>query len=287
MLERAGRSPPAISTATAAWTSRPRSTAAVWQCSKAPAPGRLPSGRCPGLGVVVAIAAGDVSGDDAADLLLAIDSGSTDAPENAVLRNERNGTFSSMLRFGATKTAQLLVADVNADRLADVVALNATGVHQVYFGDRTSGLALQPEFLLDPGTATAELADLDADGVPDLFVAGAAAPNVVVLRNSGIGRFGLGDVSPPAAQARRRREREHQSDERVRGPGRHRDRRGVRRSDPEHRREEPGEHRDNRRVPSQLRRDGPGRQQRSDRLSHGQRRGGDRRWGRWRLRRPP
>jgi len=78
-----------------------------------------------------------------------------------------------------------------------VIAVNTTGVHQVYLGERTPGLALQSGFLLSPGTGTAALSDLDQDGAPDLFLAGPAATTVDVLRNDGIGRFGLGDVTPP------------------------------------------------------------------------------------------
>jgi hypothetical protein len=150
-----------------------------------------------GFGRVVNVAANDVSGDGLADLVLAVDSAAGDSPENVVLRNERNGTYTETLRFGATRTMQLLAADVDGDKTNDIVAINATGVHQVYLGGSTAALALQPDFLLTPGTATADTADFDGDGSPDLFVAGATAPNVVVLRNSGNGRFGRGDVTPP------------------------------------------------------------------------------------------
>jgi hypothetical protein len=146
---------------------------------------------------VVSIAANDISGDGLADLLLAVDSAAGDAPENVVLRNERSGSYTETLRFGATKTMQLLAADVDGDKTNDVVAINATGVHQVYLGGSPTVLRLQPDFLLSPGTATADAADVDGDGSLDLFVAGATAPNVIVLRNSGNGRFGRGDVTPP------------------------------------------------------------------------------------------
>jgi hypothetical protein len=98
--------------------------------------------------------------------------------------------------FGATETEELLVGDVDADGSADVVAINASGVHQVYLGGAPD-LELQSEFLLSPATATAAFGDLDADGVPDLFLGGADAPSVEVLRNNGIGRFGPGDIHPP------------------------------------------------------------------------------------------
>jgi hypothetical protein len=114
-----------------------------------------------------------------------------------VLRNDGNGSFTPLRTFGATETEQLLVGDVDADGLADVVAINASGVHQVYMGDSTLGLELQSEFLLSPRTATAALADLDSDGVPDLFLGGADAPSIEVLRNNGIGRFGPGDNVGP------------------------------------------------------------------------------------------
>jgi hypothetical protein len=159
--------------------------------------GSFTAATLPGFGSIAAIAAGDVSGDGAPDLLLAIDAAAPDAPQNLVLRNERDGTFTQLLRFGATTTAQLFAGDVNGDGLADVIAINTTGVHQVYLGERTPGLALQAEFMLSPGTGTAALADLDQDGAPDLFLAGPAATTVDVLRNDGIGRFGLGDLTPP------------------------------------------------------------------------------------------
>jgi hypothetical protein len=153
-----------------------------------------------GFGSLVGIGAGDVNGDSAPDLLLAVDSADLEIPANVVLRNELNGSFSELLTFGATDTAKLLAADVNVDGYADVLSVNATGVHQVYFGGSQGGLALQPEFLLSPGTATAALADFDGDEIPDLYLAGADAPSIDVLRNNGIGRFGLGDVTAPVIE---------------------------------------------------------------------------------------
>jgi hypothetical protein len=150
-----------------------------------------------GFGSVAGVGAGDLTGDGAPDLLLAAAGAELGAPENLVLRNDRDGSFTEVYGFGATSTEQLLAADVNADGLVDVVAVNATGVHQVYLNDEALELVLQSEFLLSPGAATAELAHVDSDGVPDLFLAGASAASVAVLRNNGIGGFGLGDIVPP------------------------------------------------------------------------------------------
>jgi Domain of unknown function (DUF5011)/Bacterial Ig domain/FG-GAP-like repeat/Domain of unknown function DUF11 len=150
-----------------------------------------------GFGDVTGVGAGDLSGDGVPDLLLTTSAADLAVPENLVLRNDGNGSFAEIHSFGATETEQLLVGDVDADGSADVVAINASGVHQVYLGGSTSELALQSEFLLSPGSSTAALADLDSDGVPDLFLGGADAPSIEVLRNNGIGRFGPGDVVRP------------------------------------------------------------------------------------------
>jgi VCBS repeat-containing protein len=153
-----------------------------------------------GHGSIAGLGAGDLSGDGAPDLLLAVDAATYEAPRNVVLRNELNGSFAVLTTFGVTDTKKLLAGDVNGDGYSDVVALNASGVHQVYFGGAQPALQLQPEFILAQGTMTGALADFDGDERPDLVLAGATVPNIDVLRNNGIGRFGPGDVTPPVIQ---------------------------------------------------------------------------------------
>ena len=152
------------------------------------------------LGVVGGIGVGDVSNDGAPDLLLPIEATEASAATNLVLLNNRDGSFMPLTSFGATDSEELLAVDVNDDDLVDIVTINATGVHQIYLGNSLQEFALQPEFLLSPGARKATLADLDADGVPDLFLGGADAPSIEVLRNNGIGRFGPGDITPPVIQ---------------------------------------------------------------------------------------
>ena len=150
-----------------------------------------------GFASIAGISAADVTGDGVPDLLLAVDAADSGVPANVLLRNEGGATFTTLASLGATETKKLLAADVDGDASVDVVAINASGVHQVYLGPAALELALAPEFVLSPGTATAALDDFDGDGVPDLVLAGANAPSIEMLRNNGIGRFGPGDVTPP------------------------------------------------------------------------------------------
>ncbi len=152
------------------------------------------------LGSLTGLAAADMDRDGALDLLLARDAADLENPENVVLRGGLDGSFALLLGFGAAETSKLLTGDVNGDGYADVLALNTSATHQLYLGTSQNGLELMAESLLRADATAAELVDLDADGMPDLILAGTNALGVEVRRNNGAGRFGLGDVTAPVIQ---------------------------------------------------------------------------------------
>jgi hypothetical protein len=151
----------------------------------------------PGHGRVASTEAHDADGDGAADLLLAVHDATSEVPANVILRNGGNGEFGVWAAFGAAPTAQLLGGDVNGDGYPDLVVLNESGVHQVHMSDSQGQFALQDEFLLTSDARHGRLADIDADGWPDLILGGEGSPTIGFYRNDGTGRFGAGDVTAP------------------------------------------------------------------------------------------
>lgn len=148
-------------------------------------------------GSVASTALADYDGDGAPDLLLAIDGEDLGPPANAVLRNVPGVGFEPAATFGQSATLELHATDVNGDGINDVIAVNASGSHQVYFGNAQGGLDLQSELVLRPDTALGKVAPLDGDAFPDLLLAGPEQPSVGFYRNDGFGRFGPGDVNAP------------------------------------------------------------------------------------------
>jgi hypothetical protein len=149
------------------------------------------------LGSVANIETGDLDGDGAADLLVAIDGNNMSAPQNRVLYQQAGGTFSPGPSFGASPVTALVPGDIDADGLPDIVAINEAGVHQVYLGAQGGGFSLAPEQIYSAGMQRGVLTDFNDDESLDLILAGRTAGVLEIHANNGIGRLGLGDRIRP------------------------------------------------------------------------------------------
>jgi hypothetical protein len=149
------------------------------------------------LGSVANVSGGDINGDGAVDLLLAIDGNDMSAPVNKILYQQGSGEFSPGPSFGASPVTALVTGDIDADGWTDIVAINEAGVHQLYLGSQGGDFALAPEQIVSDGMQRGVLTDFNSDESLDLILAGPDAGVLEIHANNGIGRLGLGDRIGP------------------------------------------------------------------------------------------
>jgi len=140
----------------------------------------------------------DIDGDGDVDLLLAVDDGVLEFPESKVVYQQSGGSFSAGINVGASPLSKMLSGDIDKDGVPDIIAINASGVHQVYSGLPSGGFALNAEQIVSNGMQRGVLTDLNGNSSLDLIVAGKGASVVEIHANNGLGKLGLGDRIPPA-----------------------------------------------------------------------------------------
>jgi hypothetical protein len=97
--------------------------------------------------------------------------------------------------LGGSPTLRVVTADINQDSIADVVALNTTGTHQIFRGAGNSVFTLQTQQFSSAVPAGAVIGDFNNDGRPDLAVA--RQGGIDVFLNDGRGNLGPGDTTRP------------------------------------------------------------------------------------------
>jgi hypothetical protein len=148
-------------------------------------------------GSVAAATPSDFDRDGDIDLLLAVDDGELAVPESKVIFQQTDGSFSAGNSLGASPVNQMLAGDFDQDGIPDAVAVNVSGVHQVYRGLPSGGFSLNAEQIVSNGMRRGVVVDLNGDGSLDLIFAGPGANVVEIHANNGKGRLGLGDRIAP------------------------------------------------------------------------------------------
>ncbi len=148
------------------------------------------------------VAVADVNGDGIPDLIVANSCASVNSCSNdgtvAVLLGNGNGTFQNAVTYdaGGPQPLSLVVTDVNGDGHPDivvVVAYNSSATVSVLLGNGNgtfqSPLIYAPGGLGEIGTFGLAVADVNADGKPDVIVPMLNSGMVGVLLGNGDGTF--------------------------------------------------------------------------------------------------
>jgi hypothetical protein len=147
-----------------------------------------------------AVAAADFNGDQRPDLVFA--RAAMGSPALVFYQNNPGSAAAPLFvyrsGFGAALVADVLVGDVDLDTVTDVVAISATGTHQVYAGNGAGLFGLHPVQFTSGAPDGAVLAKLSVDDRVDLAVGGSGGAGVFF--NDGRGGLGPGDTQPPVIQ---------------------------------------------------------------------------------------
>ncbi|HZF31141.1 MAG TPA: FG-GAP-like repeat-containing protein [Gammaproteobacteria bacterium] len=147
-------------------------------------------------GPSVGVAAADFNRDGRVDLVLARASAPGNAlPADPVYLNNGSGGFVAVGALGASPTTAVVTGDVDGDGTNDVVAINATGVEQLFLGDGNGNFRLYSQIFTSPGATRAALGPVGKLKRVDLVTGGRSS--VDVFFNDGRGALGLGDTAPP------------------------------------------------------------------------------------------
>jgi hypothetical protein len=159
-------------------------------------------------GDAASVAAADLNVDGLDDIVLGrVPTGPGDIPANPVLLNQGGGSFGEpFTELGISPTNDVLIGDVSDDGVADIVFINASGLHQTWIADGAA-YTLHSEQIIDLGAATGVLADLgfadtDDPGGVDLAMGGELLAGLGVYLNDSAGNLGLGDAVAPVITLR-------------------------------------------------------------------------------------
>jgi hypothetical protein len=148
-------------------------------------------------GSVARVSAADLDNDGLSDLLLTIDGEDLGTPHTKLMYRQSDGTYAVANTLGASLASDLMTGDINDDGRLDIVAVNETGVHQVYVAGAAAQYSLDAEQIISPGMRTGLVVDYNDDGSLDLILAGVSAGALELHANNGMGRLGPGDRTAP------------------------------------------------------------------------------------------